>query len=44
MHIVGMKMVWVDDNLALAHYETIGTMKSRYGDEIYNTNAEYVKS
>ncbi len=44
LHIVGMKMVWVDDNLALAHYETIGTMKSRYGDEIYNTNAEYVKS
>ncbi|MBP7885263.1 hypothetical protein KAZ93_03835 [Patescibacteria group bacterium] len=34
----------MDDALAYGHYETIGTVKSRHGENIYNVNAEYMKS
>jgi nucleoside diphosphate kinase len=39
-----MKMVWVDDELAHKHYEGIGTMITRYGNDIFQTNAEFMKS
>ncbi len=44
LHLVAMKMVRMDDALAYGHYETIGTVKSRHGENIYNVNAEYMKS
>lgn len=44
LHLVAMKMVWVDDELAHKHYEGIGTMITRYGNEIFQTNAEFMKS
>lgn len=42
LHLVGMKMLQVNDELAHGHYETIGTMKSRYGDDVYNVNASFM--
>lgn len=44
LHLVAMKMVWVDDELAHKHYEWIGTMITRYGNDIFQTNAEFMKS
>ena len=44
LHLVAMKMVWVDDALAHKHYEGIGTMITRYGNDIFNVNAEFMKS
>lgn len=44
LHLVAMKMVRVDDELAHKHYEGIGTMITRYGQEIFSTNAEFMKS
>ena len=44
LHLVAMKMVWVDDDLAHKHYEGIGTMITRYGEDIFNVNAEYMKA
>ncbi len=44
LHLVAMKMVWVDDELAHKHYEGIGTMITRYGQEIFSINADYMKS
>ena len=44
LHLVAMKMVWVDDELAHKHYEGIGTMITRYGNEIFQVNAEFMKS
>ena len=39
-----MKMVQVTDELAHDHYETIGTMRSRHGDEIFKVTTDYMKS
>lgn len=44
LHLVAMKMVWVDDELAHKHYEWIWTMITRYGNDIFQTNAEFMKS
>lgn len=44
LHLVAMKMVWVDDDLAHKHYEWIGTMITRYGQDIFQVNAEFMKS
>lgn len=44
LHLIGMKMVWVNDELAHKHYEGIGTMITRYGQDIFQTNAEFMKS
>ncbi len=44
LHLVAMKMVRVDDELAHKHYEGIGTMITRYGQEIFSVNAEFMKS
>lgn len=42
LHLIAMKTVQVDEELALGHYETIGTMKSRYGDAVYDVNASFI--
>lgn len=39
-----MKMVWVTEDLARKHYEWIGTMVTRYGEEIFQVTADYVRS
>jgi nucleoside-diphosphate kinase len=44
LHLIAMKMVWVDDELAHKHYEGIGTMITRYGQDIFQVNAEFMKS
>ncbi len=44
LHLSAMKMVWVDDDLAHKHYEWIGTMITRYGKDIFQVNAEFMKS
>jgi nucleoside-diphosphate kinase len=44
LQLNAMKMVWVDDALAHKHYEGIGTMITRYGQEIFQVNAEFMKS
>ncbi len=42
LHIVAMKMVRVDEALAHAHYEGIGTMITRYSDRVYRVNADFM--
>jgi nucleoside-diphosphate kinase len=37
-----MKMVRVDEALAHAHYEGIGTMITRYSDRVYRVNADFM--
>lgn len=37
-------MVRVDDELAHKHYEGIGTMITRYGQEIFGVTADYIKA
>jgi nucleoside-diphosphate kinase len=44
LQLNAMKMVWVDDELAHKHYEGIGTMITRYGQDIFQVNAEFMKS
>lgn len=44
LHLVAMKMVRVDDTLAHKHYEWIWTMITRYGQDIFQVNAEFMKS
>jgi nucleoside-diphosphate kinase len=44
LQLNAMKMVWVDDALAHKHYEGIGTMITRYGQDIFQVNAEFMKS
>jgi nucleoside-diphosphate kinase len=44
LHLVGLKMVWVDENLAFAHYEKIGTLVSRRWEDVYRVNADFMMS
>ena len=40
LKIVGMKMVWCDEDFATKHYFD---MKERYGEKIYRLNADFLK-
>ena len=40
LKIVGMKMMQPDRDFFYQHYETIGTMISRRGEEVFNLNLE----
>ncbi len=42
LKIVGMKMVMPDENLYRSHYEDIGKMISRRGEQAYRYNVEYM--
>lgn len=44
LRIVASKMVWANEKLAYEHYETIGTLISRWGKEIFDINAKYMMS
>ncbi len=44
LHLVGLKMVQMDAQMAHDHYEGIGKLKSRRGEEIFNVNAEFMQS
>lgn len=42
LKIVGMKMVSPDQELYYQHYEKIGTMITRHGEEVFNYNLKYM--
>lgn len=42
LKIVGMKMVMPDENLYRTHYEDIGKMISRRGEQTFRYNVEYM--
>lgn len=44
LHLVALKMVQMDDQMAHDHYEGIGKLKTRRGEEIFNVNADFMKS
>lgn len=44
LRLVGAKMVQVSEQLAYDHYETIGTVISRWGKDIFDINAQYMMS
>lgn len=44
LKIVGMKMLSPDESHYHHHYETIGTVISRRGDEVYRRNTDFMMS
>lgn len=44
LHLVALKMVQMDEQMAHDHYEGIGKLKSRRGEEIFAVNAEFMRS
>lgn len=42
LKIVGMKMVMPDENLYRQHYEDIGKMITRRGEQVFRYNVEYM--
>jgi nucleoside-diphosphate kinase len=44
LHLVAMKMVQMDANLAHDHYEGIGKLKTRRGQDIFDVNVDFMKS
>lgn len=44
LHLVALKMVQMDEKMAHDHYEGIGKLKTRRGEEIFKVNAEFMKS
>lgn len=44
LKIVGMKMVHPTEEHYYHHYETIGKLKSRRGEEVYHRNADFMRS
>ncbi len=44
LHLVAMKMIWVDDELAHKHYEGIGALLTRKWQAVFDVNAEYMKA
>lgn len=44
LKIIGMKMVSPDEGHYHYHYETIGKIASRRGEEVYKRNAEFMMS
>ena len=42
LKIVAMKMVRPDREMYFKHYEEIGTMITRHGEEVFNMNVEYM--
>lgn len=44
LKIVGLKMVHPDEEHYHHHYEEIGTLISRRGEEVYRRNADFMKS
>jgi nucleoside-diphosphate kinase len=44
LHLMAVKMVQMDEKLAHDHYEGIGQLKTRRGEEIFNVNAEFMRS
>jgi nucleoside diphosphate kinase len=39
-----MKMVWPNEDFYYKHYEEIGTMITRYNQEIFNVNRDFMMS
>jgi nucleoside-diphosphate kinase len=44
LKIVGLKMLSPDEDHYFHHYETIGQVKSRRGEEVYQRNTEFMMS
>ncbi len=44
LHLVGMKMLWPNEDFYYKHYEEIGTMITRYNKEIFNVNRDFMMS
>lgn len=44
LHLMAMKMVQMDDQIAHEHYEGIGKLKTRRGEDIFKVNADFMKS
>jgi nucleoside-diphosphate kinase len=44
LKLVNMKMDQPTEEIWYAHYETIGTMKTRWGEEAYQNNLKYMMS
>lgn len=44
LHLVGMKMLWPNEEFYYKHYEEIGTMITRYNQEIFNVNRDFMMS
>lgn len=44
LKIIGMKMIAPDEGHYYHHYETIGKVASRRGDEVYQRNTEFMMS
>jgi nucleoside-diphosphate kinase len=44
LKIIGLKMLSPDEQHYFHHYETIGKVKSRRGDDVYHRNTEFMMS
>jgi len=44
LKIVGVKMVQPEDQHYHEHYETIGKLKTRRGEDVYKRNADFMKT
>jgi nucleoside-diphosphate kinase len=44
LKIIGLKMIQPDEDHFFHHYETIGKVKSRRGEDVYKRNTEFMMS